>query len=88
MSFYTLSFTGVMPFGSLIAGAMAARIGAPMTVICGGLLCIAAGLWFSVRLPEIRRVVRPIYRNLGILPEVAEGIQAASALQTPPEIVD
>jgi hypothetical protein len=39
-------------------------------------------------LPEIRRVVRPIYRNLGILPEVAEGIQAASALQTPPEIVD
>lgn len=88
MSFYTLSFTGVMPFGSLIAGAAAARIGAPLTVICGGVLCLSAAIWFTVRLPEIRRIVRPIYRDLGILPEVATGIQAASALQTPPEIVD
>ena len=88
MSFYTLSFTGVMPFGSLIAGALASRIGAPMTTICGGVLCVGAGLWFSSRLPEIRRRVRPIYRELGLLPEVAEGIQAASALQTPPEISD
>jgi len=88
MSFYTLSFTGLMPFGSLIAGAMASRIGAPMTVICGGILCGGAGIWFSLRLPEIRRVVRPIYRNLGILPEVAQGLQAASALQRPPEVAD
>ena len=88
MSFYTLSFTGVMPFGSLIFGGLASRIGAPMTVICGGLLCAAAGVWFRMRLPEIRRTVRPIYRELGILPEVAEGLQRASALQTPPEISD
>jgi MFS family permease len=88
MSFYTLSFTGVMPFGSLIFGGLASRIGAPMTVICGGLLCAAAGVWFSMRLPEIRRTVRPIYRELGILPEVADGLQRASALQTPPEISD
>lgn len=88
MSFYTLSFTGVMPLGSLIAGSIAARIGAPLTVICGGLLCIAAGIWFSARLPEIRRIIRPIYVELGILPEVASGIEAASTLQTPPGIAD
>ncbi|HYR84058.1 MAG TPA: MFS transporter [Terriglobia bacterium] len=88
MSFYTLSFTGVMPLGTLIAGTLASRIGAQMTVICEGALCIVAALWFSTRLSEIRRIVRPIYVELGILPEVATGIQAASALQTPPEIVD
>jgi MFS family permease len=85
MSFYTMAFIGVAPFGSLIAGAAAARFGAPHTVMAGGVLCIIAGLWFSRQLEEIRKVVRPIYVRLGILPEVATGIQAASALQTPPE---
>jgi hypothetical protein len=33
----------------------------------------------------MRDVVRPIYRTLGIIPEIATGIQSASALQTPPE---
>jgi MFS family permease len=88
MSFYTLSFTGVMPFGSLIFGSVAARIGAPVTVMCGGILCLAAAIWFRVRLPEIRRIVRPIYVEMGILPEVAAGIDAATTLHTPPEIVD
>jgi MFS family permease len=88
MSFYTLSFAGLMPLGSLIAGLLASRIGAPMTVAGGGALCILAGLWLASHLPEIRRIIRPIYVELGILPEVANGLQAASALQTPPEIVD
>jgi MFS family permease len=88
MSFYTLSFTGVMPFGSLIAGTLASRIGAPLTVVLGGALCLGAATWFTVKLPQIRRIVRPIYAELGILPEIATGVQAASALQTPPEIVD
>jgi MFS family permease len=85
MSFYTMAFIGVAPFGSLIAGFAASRIGAPHTVMAGGVLCMVAALWFSSRLEEIREVVRPIYVQLGILPEVATGIQVASALQTPPE---
>jgi MFS family permease len=85
MSFYTLAFIGVAPFGSLIAGFAASKIGAPRTVMAGGALCMFAAGWFLRQLKEIRRVVRPIYVQLGILPEVAEGIQAASALQTPPE---
>jgi MFS family permease len=85
MSFYTLAFIGVAPFGSLIAGFAASKIGAPRTVMAGGALCMFAAVWFLRQLKEIRRVVRQIYVQLGILPEVAEGIQAASALQTPPE---
>ena len=85
MSFYTMAIIGMMPFGSLIAGAMANRFGAPHTVLAGGCLCLLVAVWFSMRLEEIRQVVRPIYIELGILPEVAAGIDAASALQTPPE---
>jgi predicted MFS family arabinose efflux permease len=85
MSFYTMAFIGVVPFGSLIAGLAASKIGAPHTVMMGGVFCMAAAFWFSRRLSGIRKVIRPIYVQLGILPEVATGIQAASALQTPPE---
>jgi MFS family permease len=85
MSFYTMTFVGAAPFGSLIAGALASRIGAPLTVISSGSLCILVALWFSLELQEIRRLVKPIYVELGILPEVATAIQAAAILQTPPE---
>lgn len=85
MSFYTMAFIGMTPFGSLMAGALASKIGAPLTVIIGGAFCLVCAAWFSTQLPEIRRQVRPIYRELGIIPEVATGIQTASALQTPPE---
>jgi len=70
MSFYTLSVIGMAPFGSLIAGTVAGTIGAPMTVGLGGTIVMLCGIWFSTRLDQIRSVVRPIYRELGILPEV------------------
>ncbi|MCM3879864.1 MAG: MFS transporter [Vicinamibacterales bacterium] len=85
MSFYTMSFLGTTPFGSLIAGALSARIGAPHTVLLSGVLCFGAAAWFSYELPAIRAVVRPIYIKLGILPEVAAGLDNASNLLTPPE---
>jgi MFS family permease len=85
MSFYTMAFMGVAPFGSLIAGALASGIGAPLTVVLGGALCILVALWFATQLKTIRNLVRPIYQELGILPEVATGMQTAAALQTPPE---
>jgi MFS family permease len=80
MSFYTMSFLGTAPFGSLIAGALSARIGAPYTVLLSGVLCFGAAAWFSYELPAIRAVVRPIYIKMGILPEVAAGLQTASNL--------
>lgn len=85
MSYYTMSFVGMAPFGSLLAGSMAARFGAPATLLVSGVCVLLGGLWFRLHLPEIRRAIRPIYVELGILPEVATGLQSASALQVPPE---
>ena len=67
MAFYTMAFLGTAPIGSLIAGLAAARIGAQRTILLGGLSCIAAGVWFTLRLPRLRELVRPIYVERGIL---------------------
>ncbi|HET6347170.1 MAG TPA: MFS transporter, partial [Myxococcota bacterium] len=40
MSFYTMAFMGTAPFGSLLAGSLAAHIGAPYTLLLGGVGCI------------------------------------------------
>ena len=85
MSFYTMAFLGTAPFGSLLAGWLSTRIGAQQTVFLSGVLCIATAAWFARELPAIRELVRPIYRRMGILPEVAEGLQTATNLMTPPE---
>jgi MFS family permease len=68
MSFYTVAFVGMAPFGSLLAGAMAHAIGAPRTVMISGACCIAGAIWFASRLKSIRKLIRPIYVELGILP--------------------
>ena len=75
LSFYTMSFLGTAPFGSLLAGWLSSRIGAPHTVVLSGVLCIATAVWFARELPAIRALVRPIYMRMGILPEVAQGLQ-------------
>lgn len=68
MSFYMMAFFGAAPFGSLLVGALAHRIGAPHTVIVTGAFCVAAALWFTLELPKIRAVMRPIYQEMGLLP--------------------
>jgi MFS family permease len=68
MSYYTMAFVGMAPFGSLLAGALAHAIGAPHTVIVSGAACILGALWFWSRLTMIRREMRPIYERLGIVP--------------------
>jgi MFS family permease len=85
MAFYSMAFLGMAPFGSLLAGGLAARIGAPATIFWCGAIVVVSSLWFSRQLPAIRAEVRPLYIKLGILPEMAMAVQQASALQTPPE---
>lgn len=60
MSFYAMSLMGMAPFGSLIAGAAASRIGAPWTVAAGGAMCVAASILFWWRLPSLSREAVPI----------------------------
>jgi MFS family permease len=78
MSFYTMAIMGAAPFGSLIAGALAKIIGTPSTIFAGGIATIIGGLFFLKKLPGLKRLVRPIYVKLGVIPEVAEGMQTAS----------
>jgi MFS family permease len=78
MSFYTMAIMGTAPFGSLMAGGLAKVIGTPNTILVGGIACIIGALFFLRKLPELRTIVRPIYVKMGIIPEVASGIQTAS----------
>jgi MFS family permease len=68
MGYYTMAFFGAAPFGSLLAGALAHRIGAPHTVFVTGAFCVAGSLWFTFELPKVRVVMRPIYEDMGLLP--------------------
>jgi len=68
MSYYTIAFVGMAPFGSLMAGGLAQSIGAPRTVIISGICCIAGSLWFTSQMEIVRRAMRPIYEQLGIIP--------------------
>jgi MFS family permease len=81
MSFYTMAFMGTAPFGSLLAGSLASTIGAPATLMIGGASCIIGALFFARQLPEIKKIIHPIYVRMGIIPEVASGIQTASEEQ-------
>jgi MFS family permease len=75
MSYYTMAFVGMAPFGSLLAGALAHAIGAQRTVIVSGFACIAGALWFWTRLKGIRKQMRPIYERLGIVPQANLAIE-------------
>jgi len=46
---------------------MAERYGAPTTVLVSGIICLAGSAWFAYKLPAIRAVIRPIYRERGII---------------------
>jgi MFS family permease len=72
MSYYTMAFVGMAPFGSLLAGTMAHAMGAPWTVIVNGAVVVLGAAWFATRLPALRVVVRPIYQEMGILPATQE----------------
>ena len=85
MSLYTMAFIGTVPFGSLIIGALAGKIGAPNTLLISGLSCILGAALFALKLPEIRMAIRPIYKRKGIIPIEAADIQSPAELIIPPE---
>jgi MFS family permease len=67
MAFYAMAFLGTAPLGSLLAGVLASRIGAPATIQAGGAASVVGGLGFALRLPRLRELVRPIYARQGII---------------------
>jgi len=82
MGFYSMAIMGTAPFGSLMSGGLAKVIGTPWTIFIGGMSCIIGAIFFFRKLPELRKMVRPVYVKLGIIPEVAEGLQLAADQST------
>jgi len=71
MSFFTMAFVGMEPCGSLLAGSLASLIGAPNTLLLGGLCCVIGSLVFASRLSALSEMIYPIYVKLGIISEAA-----------------
>ena len=88
MALYSMMFMGMAPLGALFAGALADRIGAPVTVVLGGVLCLAGGLVFGARLPKIRREARALIVAQGLAggepPQELVGGGIALPRETPP----
>jgi MFS family permease len=72
MSLFAVAFIGVAPFGSLFAGSMASYIGAPATLVAAGTCCVLGAILFYRKLPDIRKAICPIYRDMGIAPSPPE----------------
>jgi len=73
MSYYTMAFVGMAPFGSLLAGSLAHVFGAPHAVMMTGACCVLGSIWFTTQLPAVRKVMRPIYIDMGIIPVPESG---------------
>jgi MFS family permease len=60
MALYSMMFMGMAPFGALLGGALADRMGAPVTVAVGGVASIVGAIWFGRRLPVFRGEARQL----------------------------
>ena len=80
MSLYTMAFIGTTPIGSLLIGLAAQHIGAQITLAITGVMCIAAALVFASKLPQLRKLVHPIYVKKGIMDPVAAGLAGADVI--------
>lgn len=85
MSLYVTAFMGVAPFGSLIAGSLASRLGTPGTLLLSGITILIAAVIFAKAIPSLKILLRPVYLEKGIIPEVSKGLQSTTHLQMPPE---
>jgi MFS family permease len=70
MSFHAMASVGTMPFGSLIAGIVAAHLGAPHAVLISAGCCVVGSFFFARKVPLLRSAIRPVYGALGILNEM------------------
>lgn len=77
MAVYSMMFMGMAPFGALLSGALAHRIGAPATVAIGGGVCMIGALFFWTRLPalrvEARQMIVALQATAGEPPDATTG---------------
>ncbi|MGD0340123.1 MAG: MFS transporter [Bacteroidales bacterium] len=78
MSFYTMAIMGTSPFGSLLAGSLAKLFGSQYAILIGGVACIAGALVFLKKLPKLKTLVKPVYEEIDMNPEVKAGLHISS----------
>ena len=66
MAVYAMMLVGMAPFGSLFAGLVAEKIGAPHTLALGGAICLIAATVFGTRLPVLRAEGRQLIVAQGL----------------------
>ena len=66
MALYSMMFMGMAPFGAFFGGALAHRIGAPITVAAGGVACVVGAIWFGRALPAMRIEARRLIIAQGL----------------------
>lgn len=64
MSLFAMSFMGVMPFGSLLAGSIADRIGVQHTLLLGAACCVIGASIFAVKLPMLCKQLKPVFASM------------------------
>lgn len=68
MSYYTMFFIGIAPFGHYLAGWLAEHVGVRVTFLLGGGLALVTGVVFALQLPTFRSHLRVAYVTRGIIP--------------------
>ncbi len=77
MAFYMMSFVGTMPIGSFVGGVLTHRIGVQNTMMLAAAVGLVGSVHYYIRYPHMRRLMRPIYEEMGILPAIADGVRTS-----------
>jgi MFS family permease len=89
LAVYSMMFMGMAPFGALFAGAIAERVGAPITVAIGGVACIGGGIFFARNLPAFRESAREmVLAQQMVGGEPAGQITTGSVVAVPDEALE
>jgi hypothetical protein len=64
MSFFAMANMGTAPFGSILVGSSAKFIGAPNTLLIGGIFCILGAFVFAYKLKEITNAIVRNQKNV------------------------
>lgn len=67
MSLLTMVFIETVPFGNLSSGFLASQLSIVNTMIVCGSCCPIGSLFFSKQLPSLRKIVRPMYAEMGFI---------------------
>ncbi len=85
MSFYTMTFMGTAPLGSLAGGWLAKSMGVPKTFLICGIACLVGSIIFAGKVPVLEKMVRRVIGKKDTESQIAAGLETATELALPPE---